>query len=55
MSIKTQDIKEIKKGWFNIVLEEPLKRSRKKQYTIYNQGQRRLWRCKFKATNRTRH
>lgn len=34
MSIKTEDIKQIKK-WYNIVLAEPLKRSREKQYTIY--------------------
>lgn len=35
MSIKTEDIKQIKKGWYNIVLAEPLKRSREKQYIIY--------------------
>lgn len=36
MSIKTEEIKEVKKGWYNIVIKEPLKRSREKQYTIHN-------------------
>lgn len=45
MNNKNENIKLIKKGWYNIVLAEPLKRSGEKQYTIYNRGQRRLWRC----------
>ena len=36
MSIKTEDIIEVKEGWHNFILKEPLKRSRRQTNTIYN-------------------
>lgn len=35
----TSDIIEVKKGWYNFVLKEPLKRNRRQANTIHNQSQ----------------
>lgn len=44
---------EIKEGWTNIILDKPLKRTRrqKHKYTIYYRIQRNLWRSKYETTN----
>ena len=36
----TEDIVEVKDGWYNCILKKPLKRSRRETNLIYNRGRR---------------
>lgn len=55
MSIKTEDIIEVKEGWHNFVLKEPLKRWRRQTNSIHNQRKWNLWSSKYKTTNKGRY
>lgn len=53
--IKTEKYIEVKPGWYNFVLKEPLKRWRKEYNSIHNTLWRYIRSSKHKTTNKRRY
>lgn len=54
-NLKTEKYKEIKKGWYNFVLDKPLKGGEGKLIQYIIEVKRKLWSGKYKTTNSERH